>query len=365
MTRRPVRVLVAGHDFGGLNLLAPLLRAWQEDDRIVAAFVSTPAVCREMSAQVPCITFPKWVTDLTEYCCASPQTLDTYLHRWVLPTDWDVVLCSTSRLCLLEKRLIKMADSKGIPTVAFCDMWWAYEERFRDGSEWCIPRTVLVLDERMRDDIERVEWPKRPRTEIVGSPLFQELMQIRSVGEVGVQGAIRFISEPASSKFPWSRIDEFELADQVVETTRGVGIMNRIVIRPHPTDPIEQWRRWAWRLKEQDVQLDAMPLEQCIADTALALGISSILLSEMAVCGVPTASLQWPDTEPSYYCLPFSEFSIAILHSPAELGTWLLASNGKSVPRSPGHLHKDAIARITELTFAAVGGTTPGGRLSP
>ena len=56
----PTRVLVAGHDFGGLNLLAPLLRGWQSDPRFAAAFVGTPAVRREMSARVPGLSFPPW-----------------------------------------------------------------------------------------------------------------------------------------------------------------------------------------------------------------------------------------------------------------------------------------------------------------
>jgi len=349
MTVSPARILVAGHDFGGLNLLAPLLRAWQRDGRLEAAFVSTPAVCREMTAQVPKLTFPDWVKGLAESLCANGQELDDYLERWLEPPEWDVVLCSTSRVSLLEKRLIRAANAKVIPTIGFCDMWWAYEERFRDGREWCVPRTVWVLDERMRDEITQVPWPNPPEVEVVGSPLFQQLMEMRATGRAGVDGAIRFISEPVSSKFPRSRIDEFELAEQLVETARGAGITNRIAIRTHPSDPIEQWRRWAWRLRDRGVELDAMPLAQCIADTTRAVGISSILLSEMAICGVPTASLQWPGSDSSYYCLPFEQFQIATLQSTDELRAWLLADHDNPVRRVLGHSHRDAIARISRL----------------
>jgi hypothetical protein len=342
----PVRILVAGHDFGGLNLLAPLLRAWQHDGRFAAEFVSTPAVCREMSAQVPGLRFPAWAGGVTEYLCANSDELDLYLDRCFSARDWDVVLCSTSRVSLLEKRLIAIARAKGIRTIAFCDMWWAYEERFRDGGQWSVPDTVWVLDERMRDEMTAVAWPRRPDIEIVGSPLFQQLGELRS-GAGSPDGAIRFISEPASSKFPRSGIDEFELAEELVATVRAAAIKKRIVVRTHPADPIEQWRRWAWRLRHHDVELDVMPLAPCIADTACAVGISSMLLSEMAMCGVPTASLQWPGTDKAYYCLPFDQFGIARLESADALRRWLEATPVAMAGVLDAGTHADAIQRIT------------------
>jgi hypothetical protein len=262
------------------------------------------------------------------------------------PHDWDVVVCSTSRVSLLEKRLIRVARARGLRTIAFCDIWWAYEERFRHGRQWSVPDTLWVLDERMRDQIAEIPWPRRPIIEVVGSPLFQELAEQRaSTGSS--DGAIRFISEPASSKFPLSRIDEFAMAEQLVTTAREADIKTRIVVRTHPADPIEQWRRWAWRLRDQGIELDAMPLAPCIADTARAVGISSMLLSEMAVCGVPTASLQWPGTDPAYYCLPFEEFGITRLSSVEALRRWLAASPGNGATGIHVRVHASAIERIT------------------
>jgi hypothetical protein len=345
MTARPARVLVAGHDFGGLNLLAPLLRVWQGDPRLAAAFVSTPAVCREMSSQVAGLDFPTWAAGVTEYLCANADELDAYLARTLSPDEWDIALCATSRVSLLEKRLIRVARAQGLHTIAFCDMWWAYEDRFRDGRQWSIPDTLWVLDERMRQEVAEIPWPQQPTIEVVGSPLFQQLVDLRS-GAGSIDGAIRFISEPASSKFPRSGIDEFELAEQLVATVRAAGLKTRIVVRTHPADPIEQWRRWAWRMREQAVKLDTMPLAQCIADTARAVGISSMLLSEMAMCGVPTASLQWPGTDPAYYCLPFEEFGIARLSSVETLERWLTGPGGGAAPVR-ADVHACAIERIT------------------
>jgi hypothetical protein len=341
----PARVLAAGHDFGGLNLLAPLLRVWQGDPRFAAAFVSTPAVCREMSARVPGLRFPSWTGGLTQHLCANIDELDAYLERSLHPQDWDVVVCATSGGSLLEKRLIRAARRAGLHTIAFCDMWWAYEERFRAGTEWSVPDILWVLDERMRDEIADIPWPQRPAIEVVGSPVFQELADLRA-GSGSIDGAIRFISEPASSRFPLSRIDEFELAEQLVTTVRSAGIKTRIVVRTHPADPIEQWRRWAWRLRDQGVELDTMPFTPCIADTARAVGISSMLLSEMAACGVPCASLQWPGTDPAYYCLPFEDLGIVRLSSIEALERWLASHPGDGAAKIRA-VHASAIERIT------------------
>jgi hypothetical protein len=341
-----VRVLAAGNDHGGLNLLAPLLRAWQGDPRVAAAFVGTPAVRREMSARVPGLSFPAWAAGVTEPLCASADELDAYLERSLARSEWDVVVCATSRVSLLEKRLIRAARELGLRTIAFCDMWWAYEERFRNGRQWSVPSTVWVLDERMREEIAAVRWPRRPAIEVVGSPLLQELAELRG-GSGSIDGAIRFISEPASSKFPLSGVDEFALAEALVTTARAAGLKTRIVVRTHPADPIEQWRRWVWKWRDQGVELDAMPLTPCIADTARAVGISSMLLAEMAACGVPSASLQWPEADRSYYCLPFEDFGIARLHSVEALERWLVASQGAGVPEIRSGAHASSVEGIT------------------
>jgi hypothetical protein len=354
MSRRgPARVLTAGNDHGGLNVLAPLLRAWQGHARLAPAFIGTPAVRREMSARVPELAFPAWAAGVSEPLCASASELDAHLQHWLDPRDWDVVVCATSLVSLLEKRLIRIARRLGLRTIAFCDMWWAYEERFRDDRQWSVPDTVWVLDERMRDEIAAIRWPRRPVIEVVGSPLLQELAALRG-GASSIDGAIRFISEPASSKFPASGVDEFALAEHLVTTARAAGIKARIVIRTHPADPIEPWRRWVWKWRDQGVELDAMPLTPCIADTARAVGISSMLLSEMAACGVPAASLQWPGVDPAYFCLPFEDFGIARLRSVEALERWLAASPGDGAAGVRSDRHAGSIERITARLLAEI-----------
>jgi hypothetical protein len=104
-----------------------------------------------------------------------------------------------------------------------------------------------------------------------------------------------------------------------------------------------------WRHRHHDVHLDSMPLKDCMEDTAQAVGISSILLSELAMCGIPVASLQWPGSDPSYYCLPFKNFEIAILQSSPELASWLTQTCGTTSAPLVDDVHRDAISKITTL----------------
>src|SRR5262245_17584633 len=97
MSRRGrASVLTAGNDHGGLNVLAPLLRRWQGDERLPPAVIGTQAVRREMSARVPGLEFPAWAAGVSEPLCASASELDAHLERWLDPQDWDVVVCATS-----------------------------------------------------------------------------------------------------------------------------------------------------------------------------------------------------------------------------------------------------------------------------
>lgn len=344
---RPARVLVAGHDSGALNVLRPLLRAWINRDDLAPWFVSTPSVLRDMQEQVEGLRSPAWSGEITESVAASRGDLDSVFSCHLDEDRWDAIVCGTSRLCVLEKRLLTAARSRGIRSFAFCDMWWAYRERFRDGDELCLPDTLWVIDPRMASEAA-LALPELSDIEVVGNPFFEEIAELRLRQEQPAEGGqvIRFFSEPSSGKFPAAGIDEFELAELLLDVTRRVGITRRIVVRTHPLDAIEHWRRWTWHHRHHGVELDVEPLGECMTSTGLAVGISSIILTETAMCGIPTASIQLQGADPDYYCLPFQEFGIARIASRDALLSWLVSDTKRSHPPLAEH-HERAVERIT------------------
>lgn len=344
-----MRILLAAHDSGALNIIKPILRAWHNHGALEPWFVSTPSVMREVQESIPGLRIPAWAAQVTEAVAADHTDLDALLERQLHRVDWDAVICGTSRLCLLERRLLRQARAMGLRSYALCDMWWAYRERFRDGDDLCLPDTLWVIDERMRAEAQAA-LPElaADAIEVVGNPFFEEIAQIRQRRHVELppQLPIRFFSEPVSGKFPDARIDEFELAEWLLEAARREGITNRIIVRNHPLDTLEQWRRWAWRHRHHAVELDVEPLDVCMVTTGLALGISSMVLLEMALCGMPTASLQLSGADLNYYCLPFEDFGIARIRASEELVDWLTRRRSSGV--LPRNDHRGAIERIAE-----------------
>lgn len=344
---RPAKILVAGHDSGALNVLRPLLRAWINRPDLDPWFVSTPSVLRDMQEQVGGLRSPAWSGEITESVAASRVDLDSVFSHRLKEEHWDAIVCGTSRLCLLEKRLLTVARNSGIRSFAFCDMWWAYRERFRDGDELCPPDTLWVVDPRMQNEAA-LAIPELSDIEVVGSPFFEETakLRLRQPQPTEVGQVIRFFSEPTSGKFPAAGIDEFELAELLLDVARNAGITRKIVVRTHPLDAIEHWRRWAWRHRHHDAELDVEPLDECMVSTRLAVGISSIVLVEMAMCGVPTASIQLQNADPNYYCLPFHEFGIQRIASREALLSWLVSDAERLQPPLAEH-HERAVERIT------------------
>ncbi len=347
---KPLAILVAGHDWGGLNVLAPLLRAWGDDPRFAVDFIGTPVVRRDLSSLVPGLRFAPASERLTDWVAHREPELDALLRDLLNHRRYDVVVCSTSAHSILERHLFAAARAALVPSIAFCDMWWAYAERFYDGTRWMLPDRLWVIDDAMRAAASEIEWPHPLPVDIVGSPLFADLMRRRSERGDRAGRAVRFVSEPVSIKFPEARIDEFALAEVLVNAVHDAGLDMPVVIRPHPVDSAEAWRRWCFARRHLNVEYDTLPLSEAIADSRFAVGISSILLTEMRMCGVPAAALQPRDADKSYYCLPFDELGIALLPEQSDLIAWFKASHGSVPPASAKH--SSAIETATELLLA-------------
>jgi hypothetical protein len=345
-----ISILVAGHDWGGLNLLAPLLRAWGADARMSTEFLGAPTVRRDLSYLVPGLAFATRAEELSDWIFHREADLDVYLEGLLKEGRYDLVVCSSSAHALLERRLLHVARRSGVPSVAFCDMWCAYAERFYDGHNWTLPDRLWVIDEAMRASAANIEWPAPLPIDVVGSPLFADLLRRREQVQKTHRRSIRFISEPASTKFPEAGIDEFAVAEALVSVVRATGEPSRIIIRPHPTESAEAWRRWCFARRDLGVSVDTLPLEHAIDDTAMAVGISSILLAEMRICGVLTASFQPTTADPQYFCLPFEDFGIARVCDRAALAVWLSAPGDPGAP-SAAALHAGAIDRATQNVF--------------
>jgi hypothetical protein len=349
----PARVLVSGHDIGGLNLLAPLLRAWSSGGAIAAEFVGDGDSQRELDARLPGATFVRHVLDAD--VLSDTQRLDADLDCLIARSGCDAVLTATSSTCPIERRLILAAARRKVPTVAFCDMWWAMDTRFREPDALARPDELWLVDA-VPDDAEPAPWKEPPALHVIGHPLYAQRIAQGWSGaapvERGARRIVRFISEPASTRFPRARVDEFALAELALAALRAVEPAASFVVRPHPTEAVEPWRRWCWARRDDAVALDVEPMEACFETTARAIGIASSLLVEMRLAGIPAAVLRTPGADPAYYALPFAQMGLAVVATRDELAAWLQRVDSP-LPAAADR-HRDAVSRATALLLRLV-----------
>src|SRR5262249_23505122 len=118
------------------------------------------------------------------------------------------------------------------------------------------------------------------------------------------------------------------------------------------------WRRWTFARRSQGVSLETLPMEEAVASTRLAVGISSIMLAELRMWGVAVASLQPATANRAYYCLPFEDLGITRLadeRAPAQCP----ASPVCRLPIQTPRIHMTAIETATRLLLELVADPSP------
>ena len=349
------RVLLAAHDRGGVNLLMPLLRHWRERDRrIAASFIGAPMVAYELRHMLPSPVDIPATAGMRRDMDGFSRYDDAELSAILASTPWDLVLTGTSVRSDLEQSLWRLARARSMPTAALCDMWTEYARRFRDGAASELPDRILVLDDRMAEEA-RDALGASVAIDVVGSPHFADLLAAARRGDAGREH-VRFISEPAAAIFPKAGVHEFQIAEMIIGVLERQGMASRLLLRPHPQDDAEAWRRFAAAHRTKGVRLDDEPSWSCHRSTAMAVGISSMMLIELAIAGVPVASFHPEGADDAYYCLPEKEFQIARLRSARDVEAWVRAPEPPRVTQEFIALHEPAVARITDVVLGGATG---------
>src|SRR5690349_17545585 len=98
-----VMVLVARPYWGGLNLLAPMLRAWSSGEEIDAAFLGVPTVRREMTHRAGDLRLAPGYEAVTDWTAERREELNRAVDVALDADAYDVILCGTSAHALLER----------------------------------------------------------------------------------------------------------------------------------------------------------------------------------------------------------------------------------------------------------------------
>ena len=202
----------------------------------------------------------------------------TLLPEAIQHTDW--LLCGTSWQSDLEWQAIKMASAMGKRSIAFLDHWANYRERFVREGETHLPDEIWVGDS-LAETMASKHFPEIT-IRLMGNPYFDDLR--REIAEISQQPkrthqkiVVLYVCEPLrehalreyGNERHWGYVEE-EALHYFLSNLRILGSpVDRIVIRPHPSEPVD---KYDWAKQEFDLPIVS--------------GGTRTLLEEIAECDV-------------------------------------------------------------------------------
>lgn len=300
------RILVAAHDAGGSNAVAPVLKELATRRMPLSIFADGPAY-ELLSTQALDVQR----LELEEAGARVGLLFDSCRPRLLLVGN----SCGPS----LEDRFVVEARKRKVPSVGILDSWLLYDRKFSDGTDpWAfLPDTLIVMDAIAKNDMVGLGAPQE-RLLPLGQPQFDQL-QIRakafgeaakqtvraSLGVPGQETLVLFLSQDME-RFYGGReaaldslgYTEYMVLDLLKERLSRLaarhGRIFHLVIKLHPRDDVLKYRGYGL-----SVVRNADPYSLMLSSD-LVVGMDSILLIEGGLMGCPTLSLQpsrkGPDT---------------------------------------------------------------------
>ena len=229
---------VVGHDAGAMEIISSHIRRQGLDCCFCLEGAAVNVVARKLGA-VPLLP----------------------LEVLVVQSDW--LLCGTSFLSDLEWRAFGLARQARKRCVVVLDHWVNYRERFTRHGQWHWPDEVWVGDETAAC-IAREALPDLKQT-LVPNAYFMDIQeeikvlaaQPRTPGE-GLN--ILYVCEPLrddgialyGDERYWGYTEEEALSYFLSHVGSLGGDVNRIVVRPHPQEPLG---KYDWAVRQFDLPL--------------------------------------------------------------------------------------------------------------
>lgn len=218
-------VAIVSHDAGGAEILSSLLK-------------------RDRPAAVCALAGPA----LNVFGRKLPAMPNMKPEEAIGQADW--LLCGTSWQSSLERDAILIAKQQGKRSVAFLDHWTNYPERFGHPAPMVLPDELWVGDEHAFA-LARQCFPAVPVT-LVGNSYWDELNEFTAIRTAGMQGVTRDllyigqpVAEPAAQlhgdPLYWGYTEDQALRFLLARVRDLDPIPERLVIRPHPSEPDDKY----------------------------------------------------------------------------------------------------------------------------
>jgi len=285
-------IIVVARQAASASAFLPLFEKLRQRDFHVCAFAFTHAHRVFSSHQVDAILV---------------QGFDRVLFDGI--DEPSLLLTGTSEYADEDHRFWEWARSAGIPSLAFVDSWVAYSERFtpaRERHRRCslTPDRIAVTDRLMYDRMIESGCDERLLV-ITGNPAFDVLRGyvarerdaiVRSYGE----NYVLFVGEPFNAAvyggtekevLGYTEAETLSLVANTLQAMQGETL--KLVFRPHPRSADADGIRSVVGSRSNIVmdtgKFDARDLAAC---SRAVVGMTSLLLRESWVMGVPTLSVR-------------------------------------------------------------------------
>ncbi|KJU82074.1 hypothetical protein MBAV_005729 [Candidatus Magnetobacterium bavaricum] len=307
------KVLCFSREPGGAEILSSALN------------VVPSEACVILGKDYACDIYNKWGLSYITYYGNTQEALSLFLDKLHNKDFPCAVLTSATSLPkedMTEKYLWDWAKLNNIPSIALLDQWQNYKERFsgpvHDQILKYIPDAICVMDDSAMKGMVKDGIPEN-HIFITGHPALANIRRkIKDVDETAIKNIrdrlgitsdkrlIVFISEPFShSKSDKEGFTELSILREVfaylrkrLESINGLQNDISFIVKLHPKEYIEGFKG----IKDDfpDVMEIIKPLflkyeitkEELLIVSDLVLGMSSILLMEAIVMGLPAVSLQ-------------------------------------------------------------------------
>lgn len=278
-------LLFAAHDPGGANMLAPVMDlARRQGHRVSAAGFGPAAALWDKAGDA---------------MAAVGGDDDGALAAALDRLGPDLVVTATG-FADVERILWRLARERGIPSLAAIDSWTNLRRRFAgpDGDT-VEPDALCVVDERMRDQIRGEGWC-RARLHVTGQPHLEtvvgQLRRRRAGRNTSGPPLLIFVSEPLRSDYAGRGpgFDQVGVLEALLPALAGQGPLT-LVVKPHPRDDRRALQAAVGQIPtagDVTVRISEEDTETLLAACAGVVGMTSMVLIEAALAGIPVLSLQ-------------------------------------------------------------------------
>jgi hypothetical protein len=288
----PFGVLVVARDAGAASALAP----------VVAALIDEGAARPEIVAWANArAVFEAEGLPVREFAeDAEPREIESLLAS----IGAAIVLSGTSLHVELDSRYWAAADAAGLPSLALLDHWKNYAERFTVASSFdVLPTVIAVMDDVAAHELVALGCPP-DRVRVTGQPRFDALLGVhppdlreRARGALGIDASRRvavFASQPRG--IPYDEGGGFTQEEALAaffDALEEVAPDALALVKLHPVEQMEPIAAAVSTRGGNDIRLlDEGSTLQLAAAADVFCGMTSIVLLDAALLGVPTVSIR-------------------------------------------------------------------------